>query len=100
MLKLLKLVFEIGSWRISFCSIFSPESHFEHLPDLSDDEEQDTDGQQQYVVGQLAVIDGADDDPVSGLLGHDVEDAVLVGQRYEQNNDKNLAKKNNVTSTT
>ncbi len=60
------------------------------MPDFSDDEKQNAARQQQNVVGQVAVVDGAVH--YAGLVfpGDDVEDTVLVRQRKKQNCDENL----------
>ena len=69
---------------------FPPEFHLCHLPDFSDDEKQNATGQQQNVVGQVAVVDGAVHDAGLVFPGDDVEDTVLVRQRKKQNCDEHL----------
>ena len=64
--------------------------HFEHLPNFSDDEKEYTDGQKEDVVGEVAEVRVADDEGGGVVLRDDVEDAVFVGQRNEENDDKNL----------
>ncbi len=59
------------------------------MPNFSDDEEEDADGQKEDVVGEVEV-GVADDDGGRVVLRDDVEDAVFVGQRDEKNDDKNL----------
>ena len=60
------------------------------MPNFSDDEKEYTDGQKEDVVGEVAEVGVADDEGGGVVLRDDVEDAVFVGQRNEENDDKNL----------
>ena len=60
------------------------------MPNFSDDEKEYTDGQKEDVVGEVAEVRVADDEGGGVVLRDDVEDAVFVGQRNEENDDKNL----------